>query len=64
MGEAFKAQGLHDAMYLIPVALLLTLVFCWRLRGASAAMRGACARGWSSRLRQLGGLPRPDLFGA
>ncbi|MBC2655256.1 MFS transporter [Pseudomonas sp. MSSRFD41] len=27
MTEAFKAIGLHDAMYLIPVALLLTLVF-------------------------------------
>ena len=27
MTEAFKAVGLHDAMYLIPVALLLTLVF-------------------------------------
>ncbi|KHL73805.1 hypothetical protein PpSQ1_13760, partial [Pseudomonas putida] len=27
MSEAFKAQGLHDAMYLIPVALMLTMVF-------------------------------------
>ena len=27
MTEAFKAVGLHDAMYLIPVALLLTTVF-------------------------------------
>ncbi|MNN94129.1 hypothetical protein D3C81_2127040 [compost metagenome] len=27
MSEAFKAVGLHDAMYLIPVALLLTMVF-------------------------------------
>ncbi|PWB36088.1 MFS transporter [Pseudomonas sp. SDI] len=27
MTEAFKAIGLHDAMYLIPVALALTLVF-------------------------------------
>lgn len=27
MTEAFKAIGLHDAMYLIPVALLLTMVF-------------------------------------
>ncbi|MNJ64035.1 hypothetical protein D3C77_599710 [compost metagenome] len=27
MSEAFKAEGLHDAMYLIPVALMLTLVF-------------------------------------
>ncbi|UVJ42986.1 hypothetical protein NVV94_20750 [Pseudomonas sp. LS1212] len=27
MTEAFKAVGLHDAMYLIPVAMLLTLVF-------------------------------------
>ncbi|MNF43410.1 Hexuronate transporter [compost metagenome] len=27
MTEAFKAVGLHDAMYLIPVALMLTLVF-------------------------------------
>ncbi|MNN77396.1 hypothetical protein D3C81_1938520 [compost metagenome] len=27
MTEAFKAVGLHDAMYLIPVALLLTMVF-------------------------------------
>ncbi|NBA94622.1 MFS transporter [Pseudomonas sp. R5(2019)] len=27
MSEAFKAVGLHDAMYLIPVALMLTLVF-------------------------------------
>lgn len=27
MNEAFKAQGLHDAMYLIPVALMLTMVF-------------------------------------
>ncbi|MBJ9976604.1 MFS transporter [Pseudomonas sp. S75] len=27
MSEVFKAQGLHDAMYLIPAALLLTLLF-------------------------------------
>ncbi len=27
MSEAFKAVGLHDAMYLIPGALLLTMVF-------------------------------------
>ncbi len=27
MSEAFKAIGLHDAMYLIPVALFLTMVF-------------------------------------
>ncbi|SDQ45945.1 MFS transporter [Pseudomonas sp. B21-012] len=27
MSEAFKAEGLHGAMYLIPVALMLTLVF-------------------------------------
>lgn len=27
MTEAFKAIGLHDAMYLIPVALFLTMVF-------------------------------------
>lgn len=27
MTEAFKAVGLHDAMYLIPVALLLTMLF-------------------------------------
>ena len=27
MTETFKAVGLHDAMYLIPVALLLTMVF-------------------------------------
>lgn len=27
MTEAFKAVGLHDAMYLIPVAMLLTLMF-------------------------------------
>ncbi|MFJ4348687.1 spinster family MFS transporter [Pseudomonas sp. NPDC089401] len=27
MNEAFKAEGLHDAMYLIPAALVLTLVF-------------------------------------
>jgi len=27
MSEAFKAEGLHDAMYLIPVALMLTMVF-------------------------------------
>jgi MFS family permease len=27
MTEAFKAVGLHDAMYLIPVALLFTVVF-------------------------------------
>jgi len=27
MNEAFKAEGLHDAMYLIPVALMLTMVF-------------------------------------
>ncbi|MHC6226328.1 spinster family MFS transporter [Pseudomonas sp. X10] len=27
MSEAFKAEGLHDAMYLIPMALMLTLVF-------------------------------------
>lgn len=29
MSEAFKAVGLHDAMYLIPVALGLTLVFLY-----------------------------------
>jgi MFS family permease len=27
MAEAYKAVGLHDAMYLIPVALFMTLVF-------------------------------------
>ncbi|SEM36502.1 Predicted arabinose efflux permease, MFS family [Pseudomonas sp. ok272] len=27
MTEAFKAVGLHDALYLVPVALLLTMVF-------------------------------------
>jgi MFS family permease len=27
MSEVFKADGLHDAMYLIPVALFLTLLF-------------------------------------
>jgi MFS family permease len=27
MTEAFKAIGLHDAMFLIPVALFLTMVF-------------------------------------
>jgi len=27
MSEAFKAVGLHDAMFAIPVALVLTLVF-------------------------------------
>ena len=27
MTEAFKAVGLHDAMYLIPVALFFTMVF-------------------------------------
>ena len=27
MAEAFKAVGLHDAMYLIPVALFMTLLF-------------------------------------
>ena len=29
MSEGFKAVGLHDAMYLIPVALGLTLVFLY-----------------------------------
>ncbi|HEX8592872.1 MAG TPA: MFS transporter [Pseudomonas sp.] len=29
MSEAFKAVGLHDAMYLIPVALFMTLVFLY-----------------------------------
>jgi MFS family permease len=29
MSEAFKAVGLHDAMYLIPVALAMTLVFLY-----------------------------------
>jgi hypothetical protein len=27
MTEAFKAVGLHDAMYLIPVAIFLCLLF-------------------------------------
>ncbi|ARU58423.1 Spinster family MFS permease [Oleiphilus messinensis] len=30
MTEVFKAQGLYDAMYLIPVALLLTGLFIWQ----------------------------------
>ena len=30
MNESFKAVGLHDAMYLIPGALLLTLVFLFQ----------------------------------
>lgn len=29
MDEAFKATGLHDAMFLIPVTLLLTAFFIW-----------------------------------
>lgn len=29
MSEAYKAVGLHDAMYLIPVALFMTLVFLY-----------------------------------
>ena len=29
MNESFKAIGLHDAMYLIPAALLMTLVFLY-----------------------------------
>lgn len=29
MSEVYKAVGLHDAMYLIPVALLMTLVFLY-----------------------------------
>jgi MFS family permease len=38
MTEAFKAVGLHDAMYLIPVALFFTMVFCSWLRGVLCAM--------------------------
>ncbi|RMV72177.1 Major facilitator family transporter [Pseudomonas caricapapayae] len=30
MSEPFKAIGLHDAMYLIPVALFLTLLFLYQ----------------------------------
>src|SRR5690606_24731305 len=30
MEEAFKAAGLHDALYVIPVALLLTTVFLFQ----------------------------------
>ena len=30
MTEAYKAVGLHDAMYLIPVALLLTMLFLFQ----------------------------------
>ncbi|SHN21960.1 Predicted arabinose efflux permease, MFS family [Pseudomonas asturiensis] len=30
MSESFKAIGLHDAMYLIPAALLMTLVFLFQ----------------------------------
>ncbi|MBW8023814.1 MFS transporter, partial [Pseudomonas syringae pv. tomato] len=30
MNESFKAIGLHDAMYLIPVALFLTLLFLYQ----------------------------------
>lgn len=30
MTEAFKAVGLHDAMYLIPVALFLTMLFLFQ----------------------------------
>ncbi|WP_338509802.1 hypothetical protein VRB50_06260 [Pseudomonas poae] len=30
MTEAYKAVGLHDAMYLIPVALFLTLLFLFQ----------------------------------
>ena len=29
MSEVYKAVGLHDAMYLIPVALFMTLVFLY-----------------------------------
>jgi hypothetical protein len=30
MTEAYKAVGLHDAMYLIPVALFLTMLFLFQ----------------------------------
>jgi MFS family permease len=37
MTDAFRAQGLHDAMYLIPVALLLTAVFVYLASRSFAA---------------------------
>jgi len=30
MSEAFRAEGLHGAMYLIPASLLLTMVFLFQ----------------------------------
>ena len=30
MAEAFRAEGLHGAMYLIPASLLLTMVFLFQ----------------------------------
>jgi MFS family permease len=37
MTDAFRAVGLHDAMYLIPVALLLTAVFVFLASRSFAA---------------------------
>ena len=37
MTDAFRAVGLHDAMYLIPVALLLTALFVFLASRSFAA---------------------------
>lgn len=37
MTDAFRAVGLHDAMYLIPVALLVTAVFVFLASRSFAA---------------------------
>ncbi len=57
MTEAFKAVGLHDAMYLIPVALLLTLLFLFQ--AARCFSRDAARMREGMEQDQVGGAPAP-----
>jgi MFS family permease len=56
MTDAFRATGLHDAMYLIPVALLVTAVFVFLASRSFAADSLAMQR----RLAGAGGTPPPS----
>ncbi len=56
MTEAFKAIGLHDAMFLIPVTLLLTAIFVFLASRTFATD----ARAMQRRLAGTGGLPDPN----
>ncbi|WP_017906122.1 spinster family MFS transporter [Pseudomonas asplenii] len=55
MTESFKAVGLHDAMYLIPAALLLTLLFLFQ--AARCFSRDAARMREGMEQEQAGGAP-------